>query len=116
MEHRKEYTHFKPVKKVFAALLPDYGRLGEVIDIGMDGFTIQYLDSGNPPKESQEIYWLFTKDGFFMDRVKVKVVSDIEIKTDRHKARKKQVEFLDLTSDMKDQLKHIIENYTMPYP
>jgi hypothetical protein len=113
MAERRKKLRFKPLRKVFAVFLPDFSPVGEVIDIGMEGFSIQYLDSEYHQNSSNEVYWLFTEDGFFIDRVWVKVISDTKLMKQGNKITQKNLQFIQLTEEMKDQLDYIIRNYTV---
>ena len=115
IKHNDCYDYVNWIKtknKIYAALLPDYDKIGVVLDIGMSGFTIEYLALEHLLDVSQEAYLLFTKDGFLINRVDVNVISDIESGSHDDKIRQKLVKFIDLPNNIKSRLDHIIRNYT----
>jgi len=93
--------------------------MGDIIDIGSGGLSFRYTGKKEPPIQSSELDILLTDGSFYLDKVPLKRLSEVEIDADRtsgFSTRRCCVQFGDLTDDQKSGLRYFIRNYTSADP
>jgi hypothetical protein len=110
---RRKFQRLNIQGKAFAALQPDYTKLGRIIDISREGFSFRYLlGCFNEPQQSKksniELYRLFTIDQFILSHVPAKVISDIEINDREISIRRRSLQIINLSSKQASQLDYFI--------
>jgi hypothetical protein len=112
LEQRK-FQRLNLQGKAFAALQPDYTKVGRIIDISREGFSFRYLlgrsDEHLQSKNSNvELYSLFTIDQFILNHVPAIIISDSKINDREISIRRRSLEFIDLSSKQASQLDYFI--------
>ncbi|WP_321493225.1 PilZ domain-containing protein [uncultured Desulfobacter sp.] len=101
---RRKHKRFKAAEGAYAAISPNSNKLGQIIDISMDGLCFKYIDTENmsdePEKRNDESIFLSSM-GYYVGDLPFQTIADYEI-TDMPsfssmKVRKRHVKFTDLT-------------------
>jgi hypothetical protein len=91
--------------------------LGKIIDISRGGLSFQYLADGGVSKESFELDILEADNGFYLEKIPVKTVSDFEVANEVPFSfiamRRRGVKFRELMVDQIAMLEYFMENYTI---
>ena len=115
VEQRK-HKRFSVSNGAFVALRPDYLKVGQVKNIGMDGLAFTYLmDDGKPPDQSLELDIFLADQTFWLEGVPFTIISDFYIDGipfSSVKTRQMDVQFGGLTLDQKAHLEYFIQNHT----
>jgi CheY-like chemotaxis protein len=120
---QRRYARFQvPGLRAYAVLRRNWPRppiMGDIIDIGSGGLSFRYTAVGKQPIQSSELDILLTDGSFYLNKVPLKTVSDLEIEGDASDgitARRCCVQFGDLTDDQTSDLRYFIRNYTSADP
>jgi len=110
---RRKFQRLNMQGKAFAALQPDYSKLGRIIDISREGFSFRYLprcfdEPQRSEKNNTELYSLFTIDQFLLSRVPAKVISDIKINEREISIRRRSLQFKIVSPKKASQLEYFI--------
>jgi hypothetical protein len=111
---RRRHQRFQVPKNVFVTLGPHYVKLGQMIDVSMDGLAFCYKDREEPSDESFELDIFLAGNSFYLYKVSYETISDFETKGVPLRSptmRRCSVQFGQLTHHQISQLKHFIENY-----
>jgi hypothetical protein len=135
IKERRKHPRFKVKEGVFAVLVPDSSKLGEVVDISKDGFSFRYSDSPfidndrgglaflyhDKKKSSYEMTELeiFLVDSDFYLKVPCKVISDFDV-TEKNSSNsitinRSGVQFKGLSPDQISGLEDFIRDHTENY-
>ena len=120
MLEQRKFQRLNLQGKAFAALQPDYTKVGRIIDISREGFSFRYLlgrsDEHLQSKNSNvELYSLFTIDQFVLNHVPAKIISDSKINDHEISIRRRSLEFIDLSSKQSSQLEYFISLTTFDW-
>jgi hypothetical protein len=114
---RRQQKRYKVSEGVFVALLNNGRKLGQIQDISNKGLSFRYIDSEDEPADMGELRILSRSEGFFLDGVPFKKISDFEIKSDFSfsliKMRQMGLQFGKLTSEQKILLDHYIQELSV---
>jgi len=115
VEQRK-HKRFSVSNGAFVALRPDYLKVGQVKNIGMDGLAFTYLiNDGTEPDQSFEFDIFLTDQTFWLERMPFTIISDFHIDGilfSSVRTRQMGVQFGGLTPDQKAHLEYFIQNHT----
>jgi hypothetical protein len=115
VEQRK-HKRFSVSNGAFVALRPDYLKVGQVKNIGMDGLAFTYLmDDGKSPDQSLALDIFLADQTFRLEGVPFTIISDFHIDGipfSSVKTRQMDVQFGDLTPYQKAHLEYFIQNHT----
>jgi hypothetical protein len=113
---RRKNSRFKVDEGAFAVPKPRTAVMGKIIDISNGGLTFGYFDSQGRTKESFELTIAMISQGFKLDRLPCKTVSDFELPSDfiedSVKKRRCCVKFGQMTGSQKERLEYFIQKYT----
>ena len=113
---RRKHKRFSVSKGAFVALRPDYHKVGQVKNIGMDGLAFTYvMDDGTAPGQSFELDIFLADQNFLLKEVPFTIISDFHIEGipfGSTRTRQMDVQFGDLTPDQKAHLEYFIQNHT----
>ena len=116
VEQRK-HKRFSVSNGAFVALRPEYLKVGQVKNIGMDGLAFTYLiDDGKPPDQSSQLDIFLASQDFHLDNVPFETISDFQadaIPFSSVSMRDCGVQFGELTLDQKFELESFIQNHTL---
>jgi len=112
---RRKHERFSVSRDVFVALRPDYGKVGQVIDISLGGLAFAYMANGRSPSRSSELDIFSADRSFSLQRVPFRTTSDFEsdkIPFSSVRMRRSGLQFGNLASSQKSQLEYLIQNHT----
>ena len=113
---RREHERFKVKKGAFAVSSPKYNKLGQIKDISKGGLAFLYIGDEEPIGELVEIEIFSTFDDFYLRKLPVKIVLDLEV--DKHIAfkslptRQLSMQFSHLSHSQRVLLRHFLRKYT----
>ena len=113
---RRKQKRFSVSNGAFVALRPDYLKVGQVTNIGMDGLAFTYLMDDGKPDRSFELDIFLADQAFYLQGVPFRTISDFRIEGSPFssvRTRQMHVQFRDLTPDQKAHLEYFIENHTI---
>lgn len=73
---RRRYKRFKVPTDAFAVLKAPKFRIGQISDMSMGGLAFCYVDQKINPREISFVDILLADDGFYLDRIPVKIAWD----------------------------------------
>jgi hypothetical protein len=115
---RRKHKRFQAEEGAFVVVRPQFTKLGQIIDISRGGLAFRYTLTGGEMSGSVELDIFLTGDGFYLERVPFKTVSDLKMPKKLSPRslpmRRCGVQFGDLTHFHISQLAHFIENHTVP--
>lgn len=114
---KRRFRRFQAPQNAFALLKGPDGRLGQIIDISKGGLSFRYVGNGGPPKRSFQMDIFLANNGFHLEKVSFRTVSDFEVtKQGLAKSvimRRRGVQFDELNQDDVSRLEYFIENYAL---
>ncbi|MDY6953979.1 MAG: hypothetical protein SWE60_20945 [Thermodesulfobacteriota bacterium] len=120
---QRQFARFEvPGFSAYAVLRLKWPRspiLGDIIDIGSGGLSFRYTAKKRQPIQSSELDILLTDGSFYLNKVPLKTVSEVEIDADTSlgsSTKRCCVAFGDLTADQKSELRYFIRSYTSADP
>jgi hypothetical protein len=115
VEQRKN-SRLQVTRDALVGLGPDFVRLGQVIDVSMDGLAFRCFGSQEPSKGASELDIFLAGRAFYMRSIPFKTVWDFEMADEVWSGsvtvRRYGVRFGQLTSNQTSLLNYFIENYT----
>jgi hypothetical protein len=114
---RRTYRRFKVKHPAFVVFNTQPTRLGEILDISMNGLSFRYMvDSEEVVNQSRDLDILFGDDDFYLDRLPFSTVSDRlsdnGLPFSTMIMRRRGVRFGDLNDHQRGKLEYFIENNT----
>ena len=120
---QRQFARFQvPGLSAYAVVRRNWPRppiMGDIIDIGSGGLAFRYTAKGKQSIQSSELDILLTDGSFYLNKVPLKTVSDLEIEGDAsvgYSTRRCCVQFESLTDDQKSNLRYFIRSYTTADP
>jgi hypothetical protein len=115
-DDRRKQKRFQIQDGLFAIVRPEFTKLGQIIDIGMGGLAFRYVVTGNRENKAFEVDIFLVGDGFYLEKVPIKTISDIKLPKKFSNGplpmRRCGVKFGELTQNQITQLEYFIKNYT----
>ena len=115
---RREHKRFQAEEGAFVVIRPQFTKLGQIIDISRGGLAFRYTLTGGEMSGSVELDIFLAGDGFYLERVPFKTVSDLKmpkkLSPRSSTTRRCGVQFGDLTHFHISQLEHFIKDHTLP--
>ena len=109
---RRRHKRHQLKKEAYAVLSPDYATMGKIIDISKGGLA--YFCSETPVQDEIDIFCPATE--YTIEKIKVNVVSSIELKTIENgkytQKRRCSLQFVLLTKGQEAALEYFFQNYT----
>jgi hypothetical protein len=116
-DERRQQKRFKAAEGVFAALVDQESRLGQIKDISSHGLSFRYIDSHEKLANAKELKIILGNRGLYLDKVPFKIVSDFEIESEfsfsRVSMRQIGLEFGELTPGQRNRLDRFIKHHTI---
>ena len=115
LAEQREYKRFRVPKDAFAALGPDYIKVGQIINISMGGLAFRYLGSEGPSNASELEIFLAGR-AFYLYKLHFETVWDSL--TDKKPCscinmKVCGLQFGDLTPQQISQLEYFIQEYAL---
>ena len=114
---RRKHKRFLAEDGAYAAVRPQYDKIGQIIDISQGGLSFSYIVSDGQAHEGSELDIFLIGDDFHLDKVPFKIVSDQKIperlSPGSLKMRRCAVQFGDLTQKQMLKLEDFILSYTV---
>jgi hypothetical protein len=114
---KRRFRRFQVPKNAFALLNGPDGRLGRITDISKDGLAFRYVGKGEPPKRSFQMDILLANNGFRLEKVSFRTVSDFEVSKPGLAnfliMRRRGVQFDGLDQNYVSRLEYFIKNYAL---
>jgi c-di-GMP-binding flagellar brake protein YcgR len=114
---RRRHKRFQAEGGAYAAIRPQYDKIGQIIDVSKGGLAFRYLVSGSHESESFEMDIFLIGDGFHLDKVPFKTVFDQEIPKSLcpgpQTMRRCGVKFGELTQTQAHKLENFILKHTI---
>ena len=118
LQERRKHQRFKVKKGAFAVSSPYYNKLGQIHDISKGGLAFHYIGKTEPVKVSDEVEIFSNLDDFYLRKLPVETVLDIELENtvsfSSLPTRKLSIKFGKLSYNQKLLLDHFIQSYTHP--
>jgi len=115
-DHRK-HKRFQAPKGAFVGLGPHDIQVGRLRDVSMGGLGFRYIGNGEPLKGTHYVDIFMADEDFYLSRVPVKAVSDIEVLDKAPSAattmKRCCLKFKKLTDEQRAKLEVFIDKYTM---
>ncbi len=108
---QRENKRFQVPKDAFAALRPDYVKVGQIINISMGGIELRYLGSEVPSNGSELDIFLAGRT-FYLYKVPFETVWDL-VTNSSINMKVCGLQFRDLTPHQIAQLKYFIQDYAI---
>ena len=113
---RRKHKRFKVKKGFLAVSIPDFKKLGQIKDISKGGLSFQYIDDVEQAKDSVEVEILSIVDDFYLRKLPVRTVLDVEINNPVSMSllpkRQLSMKFGKLNHYQKELLNHFLQRYT----
>jgi len=114
---KRRFRRFQAPQNAFALLRGPESRLGQIIDISKGGLAFRYLSNGRQPRRSFQLDIFLANNGFRLEKVSSRTVSDFEISkqalANSVTMRRCGVQFDELNQDHISRLEYFLENYTL---
>jgi len=114
---KRRFRRFQAPQNAFTLLRGPDGKLGQIIDISKGGLAFRYVGNGRQPKRSFQLDIFLANNGFRLEKVSFRTVSDFEVNKQglAHSAimRRCGVQFDELNQDHLSRLEYFIENYAL---
>jgi len=112
-ERRKD-KRFKLKSSAFAVMNYSPKRTGKITDISKSGLALRYFKNGEGSNELNELDIFKSDFSFYIDHIKAKTISDIEIIDKTYigpkEMRRCGIQFEDLSHNQISQLENFIQN------
>ncbi len=117
LAERRKRKRFQVHVGAFAVIRPEFTKLGQIIDISHEGLSFQYPVAASQSNGASELDVFLAGDGFFLEKMPFKTVSDRRLARKSSKAflplRRCSVQFKDLTGIQIARLEYFIQNHTI---
>ena len=115
---RRKNKRYKAGEGAYAAVGPHFHKLGQIIDISMDGLAFKYIDTSNDDTQNnrllEETIFLSSIGGYYVGNLPFKTISDYEVTNalsfSSMKVRKRHVQFTDLSFKQLFDLDYYLRN------
>lgn len=114
VEQRKQ-KRFRVREGAFVILRPADIGVAQLVDISMDGLTLNYVTSGEPSIQPTQLEIFVTDDPFRLFQVPCKTISDFVTYETYNKSiskRRRGIQFGKLAESQIAQLEYFIQNHT----
>jgi len=112
---RRKHARFKAKEGAFAVLTSD-NKMGQIKDISRSGLAFQYIGHGEPSSGSTEMEIFSTVYDFYLKKVPVKSVVDIEVDSNilfsSLPIRQLRIQFGEMAPIQSTLLDYFIKNHT----
>jgi len=115
---RREKERFRPKKKTFIAIKPQFVKLGKILDISASGLCFQYLVKNDQIGDTTSLQAdIFMSDnGYYLPDVSCKLVWDAEMEEMTFpigfQSRRCGLQFTSLTKSQRDELDRYLQEHT----
>lgn len=113
----RKYKRFQAPKDVFVGVGPHDIQVGRLRDVSMGGLGFRYIGNGEPLRGTHYVDIFMAEGDFYLSRVPVKTISDIEVVSKPPSAtttmKRCCLKFKKLTDLQRAKLKDFIERYTL---
>jgi len=118
---RRKYTRFFVTDDAYAALGPDFTKVGRIKDISMGGLALEYLTDEKNGSENPTVEIFLRTEQFHMTEIPCTIVYSIDLETPDDTLPSNQrlihkrcgVEFSHLTEDHEKQLVDFLKDHTV---
>ena len=116
--NQRRHARFRVPRDAFAALGPDYSKVGQIINISMSGLAFRYHRSEGPLNASELDIFLAGR-AFYLYKLPFETVRDSttnEAPFSSMNMKVSALQFGDLTDNQKSNLRHFIQTHTTADP
>ena len=89
---------------------------GQIVNISKNGMAVRYSSNGQQPSVSSELDIFIRDSNFYIEKIQIKIISDIEIGIKplfgSQKNRQRCFQFGEMKSSQHFQLDYLMKNYT----
>ena len=114
---KRRHKRFKVTPKVFVEFSSSLPHIGQIIDISIGGIAFRYIERDGAIACSQIKIYNISGNGFFLENLRVKTISDIRIPSHLGpsviRIRRQGVQFQKLSAENMESLEYLIERYTI---
>lgn len=114
---RRHSKRYQAKEGVFAVLVAQKDKLGQIKDISMRGLSFRYVNDDYCSGDAGELKIFIAGGGLYIDKVATEVISDFEIKggfvVSPLKLRQTGIKFIKLTWEQKYQIGRFIRKHTI---
>lgn len=114
---RRQTKRYRVRDGIFAVLMANKDKLGQIRDISMQGLSFRYVNADGSSREAGELKIIIAGYGLYLDKLPVETVSDFEIQGafsfSPLKMRQIGIKFVDLTLEQKYQIGRFIRKHTV---
>jgi len=90
---------------------------GQIVNISKDGMAVRYSSNGQQPSVSSELDIFIMDSNFYIEKIQIKIISDIEIGNKppfgSQKNRQRCFQFGEMKSSQHFQLDYLLQNYAI---
>jgi hypothetical protein len=109
---RRSSERYRVKDGIFAVLIANKDKLGQIKDISLQGLSFRYVNSDKYTKEPGELKIIIAGCGLYMDKLAIETVSDFEIKggfsISPLKLRQTAVKFVNLSAEQRNRIEAFI--------
>jgi hypothetical protein len=113
---RRKHPRFPVQNEAYAVINNGSSKIGQIQNISKGGFSLRYLDNGEPVEGSYRVDIFTTDNDFYLQNLPFNTISDVfidfEIPFSITRLRQCAGQFGELTQNLISQLDYFIKNYT----
>jgi hypothetical protein len=114
---RRRHERYKTKDYIFIKIKDSVVKMGQVLDISKSGLAFHYIDIGSRPKKSLEIEISVKNNGFHLDDLQLKNITDLEANKEYTfsyiPTRRLGGQFDDLSQNQIYQIENFITHHTL---
>ena len=114
---RRKHIRYRAKEGAFAAVRPQYVKIGQIIDISRGGLAFRYTVTDSHENESHELDIFLIGEVFHLSRVPFKIISDLRIDEKSPPSPLQMwrcgVQFGELTQNQIQELEYFIRKHTV---
>ena len=118
-QERREKERRQPKATTFAALRPEFIKLGKLMDISSSGLCFEYITKGDvaPGPDTLEMDMFISENGYYLPNVPCRLVYDIKTKKEMTfmvglEYRRCGLQFTRLSEKQMDHLEYYLTHHT----
>ena len=117
--NQRRHARFRVLRDAFAALGPDYIKVGQILDISMGGLAFRYIVPEEGPSNASELDIFLAGRTFYLYKLPFETVRDSATNEAPFSSMNMKVsglQFGDLTDNQKSNLRYFIQTHTTADP
>jgi hypothetical protein len=114
--NRRRSLRFEVKEGIFAQLVPDCGKLGQIKDISLLGLSFNYVKEDQCISEPSKLRIIVSGSGLFLGDISIETITDSEIEggfsLSALKLHRTGLKFSNLSAEQEKQLRRFIREHT----